>query len=66
MVQKYVGISKEYNAFELQKAISTKNVMKTMQIVQYFEANPKANPIIPIIALLFSFYSKLLLVHQSS
>ena len=66
MVQKYVGISKEFNAFELQKAISTKNVVKTMQIVQYFEANPKANPIIPIIALLFSFYSKLLLVHQSS
>ena len=66
MVQKYVGISKEYNAFELQKAISTKNVVKTMQIIQYFEANPKANPIIPIIALLFSFYSKLLLVHQSA
>ena len=66
MVQKYVGISKEYNAFELQKAIATKDVMKTLQIVQYFEANPKANPIIPTIALLFSFYSKLLLVHQST
>ena len=66
MVQKYVGISKEYNAFELQKAVATKDVVKTMQIIQYFEANPKANPIIPTIALLFSFYSKLLLVHQSA
>ena len=66
MVQKYVGISKEYNAFELQKAIATKNIVKTLQIAQYFEANPKANPIIPTIALLFSFYSKLLLVHQAA
>ena len=66
MVQKYVGISKEYNAFELQKAVATKDVVKGLQIIQYFEANPKANPIIPIIALLFSFYSKLLLVHQST
>ena len=66
VVQKYVGISKEYNAFELQKAVSTKNSVKALQIVQYFETNPKANPIIPIIALLFSFYSKLLLVHQST
>ncbi len=65
MVQKYVGISKEYNAFELQKAVSTKNATKALQIVQYFETNPKANPIIPIIALLFSFYSKLLLVHKA-
>ena len=66
MVQKYVGISKEFNAFELQKAVATKDALKTMQIVQYFEANPKANPVIPTIALLFSFYSKLLLVHQAT
>ena len=49
----------------MQKAVSTKNVVKALQIVQYFETNPKANPIIPIIALLFSFYSKLLLVHKA-
>ncbi len=66
IVQKYVGISKEYNVFELQKALGVLDVVKANHIVNYFEANPKANPIIPIIAALFTFYSKLLLVHSSS
>lgn len=66
MVQKYVGISKEYNVFELQKALAVKDVVKANRIVQYFEANLKANPIIPVIALLFTFFSKLLLVHHST
>ncbi len=66
LVQKYVGISKEYNAFELQKAVAQGNFTKAFQIVYYFAANPKANPIIPTIALLFTFFSKLLLVHQST
>ncbi|MEL6152900.1 MAG: DNA polymerase III subunit delta, partial [Bacteroidota bacterium] len=65
LVQTYVGISKTYNAFELQKALAQKDVRKATQIIQYFEANPKANPAIPLIALLFSFFSKLLLVHQA-
>lgn len=64
-VQKYVGISKEYNVFELQKALTFRDVLKANQIVNYFEANPKSNNIIPVIAMLFSFYSKLLLVHHS-
>ena len=66
VVQKYVGISKEYNVFELQKAIATKDTLKTYQILQYFEANPKANPIIPTIALIFTFFSKLLLIHHTT
>jgi len=66
LVQKYVGISKEFNAFELQKAIAQGNFAKAFQIVYYFSANPKANPIIPTIALLFAFFSKLLLVHQAT
>lgn len=65
MVQKFVGISKEYNVFELQKALGKRDVVKANQIVQYFDANSKNNPIIPVIALLFSFYSKLLLVHHA-
>lgn len=65
-VQKYVGISKEYNVFELQKALAVKNVIKANRIVQYFEANLKANPIIPVIALLYTFFSKLLLVHHTT
>jgi len=65
IIQKYVGISKEYNVFELQKALQTKDVLKANRIVNYFGSNPKKNPIIPIIAMLFGFYSKLLLVHTA-
>lgn len=65
MVQKYVGISKDFNVFELQKALQAKDVLKANRIVNYFESNPKRNPIIPIIAVLFSFYSKLLVAHHS-
>lgn len=66
IIQKYVGISKEYNVFELQKALGVLDVVKANLIVNYFEANPKANPIIPIIAALFTFYSKLLMVHSAT
>lgn len=65
-IQKYVGVSKEYNVFELQKALAVKDVAKANRIAHYFEANLKANPIIPIIALLFTFFSKLLLVHHAT
>jgi DNA polymerase-3 subunit delta len=65
IIQKYVGISKEYNVFELQKALGIRDVLKANQIVNYFEANTKSNPVIPVIALLISFYSKLLLIHHS-
>ncbi|MCC5930020.1 MAG: DNA polymerase III subunit delta [Cyclobacteriaceae bacterium] len=61
-IQEYIGISKDYNPFELQKALAVKDVFKANQIVNYFEANPKNNPIIPLIALLFSYYVKLLQV----
>ncbi|QOI98195.1 MAG: DNA polymerase III subunit delta [Flammeovirgaceae bacterium] len=56
-----VGISKEYNIFELQKALIKRDKLKAIQIANYFEANPKKNPAIPIVAFLFSFFSKLLL-----
>lgn len=62
-VQKYVGISKEYNPFELQKAIATKNVLKASEIVKYYNSNPKNNPVIPLITVLFGFFSKILMIH---
>ena len=65
LVQKYVGINKDYNSFELQKALALKNVLKANQIVNYFGNNPKGNPALPIIAVLYSFFSKLLLVHHA-
>jgi len=65
IIQKYVGISKAYNVFELQKALQNKDVLKANRIINYFAANPKKNPIIPIVAMLYGFYSKLLLVHTA-
>ena len=65
LVEKYVGISKEYNVFELQKALVKKDILKANKIVNYFEANPKSNPLIPIITVLFNFFSKILLVHAT-
>lgn len=64
-VYKNIGISKEYNVFELQKALSFKNALKANEIINYFRSDPKSNPIIPIIANLFSFFNKILLVHHS-
>ena len=64
VIQKYVGISRIFNAFELQKALIKKDYTKAIQIVTHFAGDPKNNPAIPIVALLFSFFSKLLLIHQ--
>ncbi len=62
-IQKYVGISKEYNAFELQKAVAFRELVKANKIINYFESNPKNNPVIPIISILYNFFSKLLVLH---
>lgn len=64
LIEKNIGISKDYNNFELQKAIGERNVLKANMIVQYFANNPKDNPIFLTIASLFSFFSKLLLYHS--
>ncbi len=65
LVEKYVGISKDYNVFELQKAFTNRDVVKANRIINYFESNPKSNPIIPSLAVLFGFFNKILLVHGS-
>ncbi|MCE2733012.1 MAG: DNA polymerase III subunit delta [Chryseotalea sp.] len=59
-VMTQVGISKEYNIFELQKAVLARNTLHAARIVNYFEKNTKKNPAIPIVAFLFSFFGKLL------
>jgi DNA polymerase-3 subunit delta len=63
LIEKNIGISKDYNNFELQKAIGEKNILKANMIVHYFADNPKDNPITFSIASLFSFFSKLLTFH---
>ena len=63
LIEKNIGISKDYNNFELQKAIGEKNILKSNMIVHYFADNPRDNPITLTIASLFSFFSKLLTYH---
>ncbi len=57
-VETYVGISKDYNVFELQNAVGRKQLDKAMRIVQYFEQNPKAAPIQLVLPSLYGFFSK--------
>ncbi len=63
-IEKYVGISKEYNVFELQEALSNKNLAKAITIIQYFEGNPKAAPIQMLLPALYNHFSKVLSVFQ--
>ncbi len=65
-IQRNIGISKEYNVFELQKALATRNVLKCNQIINYFASNPKANPMIMVMANLNSYFSKILKYHYLS
>ncbi len=66
LVQRYVGISKEYNIFELQKAIGMGNQGKAIKIINYFASNPANNPMVLTIYSLFTYFSKLLLIHHSN
>jgi DNA polymerase-3 subunit delta len=66
LIEKNIGISKEYNNFELQKAVGEKNIYKANMIVQYFADNPKDNPVNLTIASLFSFFTKILTYHYLS
>jgi len=61
-IEKYVGISKEYNVFELQNAIGQKDITKVMRIIHYFSSNPKAGPIQMVLPALYNFFSKMNMV----
>lgn len=62
-IEKYIGVSKEYNVFELQNAIAKKDLGKAMKILQYFEGNPKAAPIQLVLPSIYNFFSKLYILH---
>jgi DNA polymerase-3 subunit delta len=64
-IERNIGISKDYNNFELKNALLARNVLKANRIVQYFEENPKANPIQMTLAMLFNFYSNLMLAYYA-
>ena len=60
-IERNVGVSKDYNNFELLNAIGTRDAHKANQIVNYFERNPKNNPLVVTISVLFGFFSNLLI-----
>ncbi|MDR1679620.1 MAG: DNA polymerase III subunit delta [Prevotellaceae bacterium] len=66
LIEKNIGISKEYNNFELQNAIMKRDILKINRIADYFAKNPKNNPLVVTLSVLFGFYSNLLLFHYSS
>jgi len=63
IIEKNIGVSKDYNNFELQKALVARNVLKANKIIDYFDKNPKENPLIVTVSLLFSFFSKIFMYH---
>ena len=65
-IEKHIGISKEFNNFELRKALGEKNYNKALQITQYFSENPNSNPIVVTISIIFDFFNKLLLFHSNN
>ncbi|WP_310993787.1 DNA polymerase III subunit delta [Aequorivita marina] len=66
VIEENIGISKDFNNFELQNAIGARDVKKAFAIIQYFSQNPKNNPLVVTVALLYSFFSKLLKYHALS
>ncbi|MGC1471377.1 MAG: DNA polymerase III subunit delta [Psychroserpens sp.] len=62
-IEENIGISKDYNNFELRKAIGDRDSLKAFKIVKYFADNPKDNPMVVTVSLLFSFFSQLLHYH---
>lgn len=61
-IEHYIGVSKEYNVFELQAALAAKDLARSMRIIQYFEANPKAGPIQLVLPSIYSFFSKVFMI----
>lgn len=63
IIQRFVGISKDYNVFELQNAIGSRNALKAQQIANHFAADPKENPLVVTLGFLNTYFSKLAVVH---
>lgn len=63
-IQDNIGISKDFNVFELQKALGARNVVKANRIVNYFISNPRKNPLVVVIGTLYNYFSKVFIMHS--
>ena len=63
-IERNIGISKDFNVFEFQNALGSKNALKAQRIVQHFEANPKEHPLQMITIMLHNYFMKVFLYHQ--
>jgi DNA polymerase-3 subunit delta len=63
LIEQNIGISKDYNNFELLNAISRRDILKANRIIKYFEQNPKSNPLPPTLATLFNFFASIMSFH---
>ncbi len=61
-VEKYIGVSRDYNVYELQSALAEKDMTKSIRILRFFEANPKAGPAELVLPSLYSFFSKVYMI----
>jgi len=66
LIEEHIGISKDFNNFELKKAIGERNIIKANRIINYFAQNPKDNPFVVTVTLLHSFFTQLLQYHGLS
>ncbi len=61
LIERNIGISKDYNNFELEEALASRNAKKAFEIIHYYEKNPKANPTVITVSMLFGYFSRLLI-----
>lgn len=65
LIEKNIGLSKDFNNFELQDALRRRDALKAYQIVDYFQKNPKNNPVVMTVAMLFSLFSNALIIRAT-
>lgn len=64
VIEENIGISKDYNNFELQNALGAGDVVKSNRIIDYFAADPGHHPVVVTLGVLYNFFSKLLIYHS--
>ncbi len=65
LIEKNIGYSKEFNIFELEDALVSRNQLKAYRIVDYFQKNPKNNPLVPVLGSMFNFFTNILLIQTA-